>query len=111
VNKYFYWDAHIDGRTSALKNIFWSHASQHVECRDFDDVITFDTMHKTNKHRMSLAMFVGSNHQLLNVVFGHALGRFIAHVTTSNLETISSIFILCYAMIKATIILPSWYTL
>jgi hypothetical protein len=27
VNEYFYWDAQIDGRTCALKNIFWSHAS------------------------------------------------------------------------------------
>jgi hypothetical protein len=32
-------------------------------------------MHRTNKHRMQLAMFVGSNHQLLNVVFGQALLR------------------------------------
>jgi hypothetical protein len=27
ANEYFYWDAHIDGRTGVLKNIFWSHAS------------------------------------------------------------------------------------
>jgi hypothetical protein len=32
-------------------------------------------MHKTNKHRMPLAMFVGSNHQLLNVAFRLALLR------------------------------------
>jgi hypothetical protein len=31
--------------------------------------------HKTNKHRMPLAMFVGSNHQLQNVVFDQALLR------------------------------------
>jgi hypothetical protein len=70
VNEYFYWDAQIDGRSGALKNIFWSHANQRVKCRDFSDVITFDTMNKINKHRLLLAMFVGSNHQLLNVVFG-----------------------------------------
>jgi hypothetical protein len=75
VNEYFYWDAQIDERTSALKNIFWSHVSQRDECRDFGNVIMFDTMHKTNKHRMPLAMFVGSNHQLLYVVFGQALLR------------------------------------
>ena len=56
-------------------NIFWSHSSQRVECRDFGDVITFDTIHKTNKNKMPLAMFVGSNHQLQNVVFGQALLR------------------------------------
>jgi hypothetical protein len=75
MNEYFYCDAQIDGRTGALKNIFWSHTIQRAECRDFSNVITFDTTHKTNKHRMSLAMFVGSNHQLLNVVFRQALLR------------------------------------
>jgi hypothetical protein len=69
AKEYFYWDAQIDKKTGAIKNIFWIHASQRVECRDFGDVITFDTINKENKHRMSLAMFVGSNHQLLNVVF------------------------------------------
>jgi hypothetical protein len=58
-----------------VKNKFWSHASQRAECRDFGDVITFDTTHKTNKHRMLLAMFVGLNHQLQNAVFGQALLR------------------------------------
>jgi hypothetical protein len=58
-----------------LKNIFWLHASNRAECRDFGDVITFDTTYKTNKHKMSLAMFVGSNHQLQNAVFGQVLLR------------------------------------
>jgi hypothetical protein len=70
VNEYFYWDAQIDGLSGALTNIFCSHASQHAECKDFGDVITLDTTHKTNKDRMPLAIFVGLNHQLLNVVFG-----------------------------------------
>jgi hypothetical protein len=58
-----------------IKNIFWSHASQCAECMDFGDVITFDMTHKTNKHWMPLAMFVGSNHQMQNVVFGQVLLR------------------------------------
>jgi hypothetical protein len=66
VNEYFYWDAQIDGQTGALKNIFWSYANQCAECRDFGDIIIFDTMHKTNKHRMPLTMFVGSNHHLIH---------------------------------------------
>jgi hypothetical protein len=69
-NEYFYWDAQIDKETCTIKNIFWSHASQRAEYRDFGGVITFDTIHKTNKHRMPLAMFVGFNHQLINVFFG-----------------------------------------
>jgi hypothetical protein len=58
-----------------IKNIFWSHASHRAECHEFGDVITFDTTHTMNKNRMLLAMFVGSNHQLQNVVFGQAFFR------------------------------------
>jgi hypothetical protein len=75
ANEFFYWDAKTGLKTGEIVNIFWSHASQRAECKDFGDVITFDTTHKTNKHRMPLAMFVGSNHQLQNVVFGQALLR------------------------------------
>jgi hypothetical protein len=39
-------------------------------------VANFDAIHKTNKHRMPLAMFVGLNHQLQNMVFGQALLRY-----------------------------------
>jgi hypothetical protein len=69
-------------KTRELMNIFWSHASQRAECYDFGDVIIFDMTHKTNNdriptnnHMMPLGMFVGSNHQLQNVIFGQALMR------------------------------------
>jgi outer membrane cobalamin receptor len=58
------------GMWMQIQNIFWSHASQRVEYRDFGDVITFDTTHKTNSKRMPLAMFVGANNNLKNVTFG-----------------------------------------
>jgi hypothetical protein len=72
-NKYFYWDVDADPKIGVIKNIFWSHASQRAEYRDFGDVITFDTTHKTNSKHMPLAMFVGANNNLKNVTFGHAL--------------------------------------
>ncbi|WVZ64205.1 hypothetical protein U9M48_013766 [Paspalum notatum var. saurae] len=50
-----------------VKNIFWSHASQCAEFKDFGDVMTFDTIHKTNKNKMPLVLFVGFNHQLLRL--------------------------------------------
>jgi hypothetical protein len=75
VNEHFYWDAQMDKDARRIKNIFWSHASQRAECRDFGDVIMFDTTHKTNKHNMPLAMFVGCNNQMKNVVFGQVLLR------------------------------------
>ena len=52
----------FDSKTKVLKSIFWSHASQRVEYKDFGDVITFDTTHKTNNN-------------LKNVSFGQALLR------------------------------------
>jgi hypothetical protein len=58
-----------DPKTGVIKNIFWNHAIQRAEYRVFGDVITFDTTHKTNNKRMSLAMFVGANNNLMNVTF------------------------------------------
>ncbi|KAK8458319.1 hypothetical protein SEVIR_3G356632v4 [Setaria viridis] len=46
-NEYFYWDVDFDPKTKVLRSIFWCHASQRVKCKDFGDVITFDTTHKT----------------------------------------------------------------
>jgi hypothetical protein len=62
-----------DPKSGVIRNIFWSHASQRAEYRDFGDVITFDTTHKTNTKRMPLAMFVGANNNLKNVTFRQAL--------------------------------------
>ena len=54
---------------------FWCHASQRAEYKDFGDVVTFDTTHKTNNKHMPLAMFVGCSNNLKNVSFGQALLR------------------------------------
>ena len=62
-----------DLKTGVVRNIFWSHVSQRAKYRDFGDVFTFDTTHKTNSRRMPLAMFVGANNNLKNVTFGQAL--------------------------------------
>jgi len=63
----------FDPKTKVLRSIFWSHASQRAEYKDFGDVITFDTTHKTNRKNMPLGMFVGANNNLKNVSFGQAL--------------------------------------
>jgi hypothetical protein len=62
-----------DPKSGVIKNTFWNHASQRAEYRDFGDVITFDTTHKTNSKRMLLAMFVGANNNPRNVTFGQVL--------------------------------------
>ena len=48
-NEYFYFDVDFDTKTKVLRSIFWSHASQRAEYKDFGDAITFDTTHKTNR--------------------------------------------------------------
>ena len=60
----------FDPKTKVLRSIFWSHASQRAEYKDFGDVITFDTTHKTNRKNMPLGMFVGANNNLKNVSLG-----------------------------------------
>jgi len=71
-NEHFFHDVQLD-ENNVIKNVFWSHASQRAEYVDFGDVVTFDTTYRTNIYNMPLAMFVGSNHQLQNVIFGQAL--------------------------------------
>ena len=93
-NEYFYWDIDADKKTGVIKNIFWSHASQRAEYKDFGDVITFDTTHKTNCKQMPLAMFVGSNNNLKNVTFGQAL---IGDESVTSFEWLFKTFKTCMA--------------
>ena len=44
-----------------------------VNYRLFGDVVSFDTMYRTNKEYRPLAMFVGFNHLRESVIFGVAL--------------------------------------
>jgi MULE transposase domain len=73
-NPQFYHEFQVDGK-NVVRNIFWSHASQQGDYADFGDCVTFDTTYRTNVYSMPLAMFVGCNHQLQNVVFAQALIR------------------------------------
>ncbi|CAN6338260.1 unnamed protein product [Urochloa humidicola] len=93
-NEYFYWDIEADPKTGVVRNIFWSHASQRAEYRDFGDVITFDTTHKTNSKNMPLAMFVGASNNLKNVTFGQALVR---DESTESFKWLFESFLSCMA--------------
>jgi hypothetical protein len=110
------WQVEFDYAVIVLKeslkdyDIFWSHASQRDECRDFGNVVTFDTMDKTNKHRMSLAIFVGLNHYLLNVVFGQLLLR---DASSDSFELLFIIFKACMGGRKPHVLLTGkcWFFL
>ena len=73
-NSKFYYDIEDDSE-GVTKNIFRSHASCQANYAEFGDVVTFDTTYKCNFYNKPLAMFVGSNHHLQNVIFGFALLR------------------------------------
>ncbi|CAL5082383.1 unnamed protein product [Urochloa decumbens] len=73
-NLQFFYEFQVDEK-NVVKNVFWSHASQQGDYADYSSVVTFDTTYKTNQYSMPLAMFVGFNNQLQNVVFGQALLR------------------------------------
>jgi hypothetical protein len=59
---------------------------------DFGDAVTFDTTYKTNIYNLPLAMYVGSNHQHQNTIFGVAL---LQQETTKTFEWLFRSFKLC----------------
>ncbi|XP_039804984.1 protein FAR1-RELATED SEQUENCE 5-like [Panicum virgatum] len=73
-NPQFFYEFQLDDK-NVVKNVFWSHASQQGDYADYSSVVTFDTTYRTNQYSMPLAMFVGFNNKLQNVVFGQALLR------------------------------------
>ncbi|XP_039841682.1 protein FAR-RED IMPAIRED RESPONSE 1-like [Panicum virgatum] len=73
-NPQFFYEFQLDDK-NVIKNVFWSHASQQGDYVDYSSVVTFDTTYRTNQYSMPLAMFVGFNNKLQNVVFGQALLR------------------------------------
>ncbi|XP_039787002.1 protein FAR1-RELATED SEQUENCE 5-like [Panicum virgatum] len=73
-NPEFFCEFQLDEK-NVVKNVFWSHASQQGDYADYSGVVTFDTTYRTNQYSMPLAMFVGFNNKLQNVVFGQALLR------------------------------------
>ncbi|XP_038699552.1 protein FAR1-RELATED SEQUENCE 4-like [Tripterygium wilfordii] len=62
------WDEH--GR---LKNVFWADPRSRAACKEFGDVITFDTTYLTNKYDMPFAPFVGVNHHGQSILLGCGL--------------------------------------
>lgn len=72
-----------DGR---LRNLFWADARSRAACKEFGDVITFDTTYLTNKYDMPFAPFVGVNHHGQSVLLGCGL------ISKENIETFTWLF-------------------
>ncbi|XP_038681958.1 protein FAR1-RELATED SEQUENCE 4-like [Tripterygium wilfordii] len=56
-----------------LKNVFWADPRRMATCREFGDVITFDTTYLTNKYDMQFISFVGVNHHGQSILLGCGL--------------------------------------
>ena len=74
----FYWDTQFGGWAKKNYTRTGLLTLGDFFCRvyaDYSSVVTFDTTYRTNQYSMPLAMFVGFNNKLQNVVFGQALLR------------------------------------
>ncbi|KAI8528052.1 hypothetical protein RHMOL_Rhmol12G0121100 [Rhododendron molle] len=61
---FFAMDLNEKGR---LRNVFWADARSRAACKEFGDVVTFDTTYLVNKHNMPFAPFVGVNHHAFEI--------------------------------------------
>ncbi|XP_038678496.1 protein FAR-RED IMPAIRED RESPONSE 1-like isoform X2 [Tripterygium wilfordii] len=62
------WDE--EGR---LKSVFWADPRSRAACREFGDIVTFDTTYLTNRYDMPFAPFVGVNHHGQSILLGCGL--------------------------------------
>ncbi|XP_057471117.1 protein FAR1-RELATED SEQUENCE 6-like [Actinidia eriantha] len=56
-----------------LRNVFWADARSRAACKEFGDVVTFDTTYLVNKYDMPFAPFVGVNHHGQSILLGCGL--------------------------------------
>ena len=53
-----------------LRNVFWADARSMATCKEFGDVVTFDTTYLVNKYDMPFAPFVDVNHHGQSILLG-----------------------------------------
>ncbi|KAK9713755.1 hypothetical protein RND81_06G049700 [Saponaria officinalis] len=68
----FYFSIQRDG-DGKLLNVFWADARCRAMCKDFGDVITYDTTFMCNRYDMPFSPFFGVNHHGSSIVLAAAL--------------------------------------
>ncbi|XP_057512826.1 protein FAR-RED IMPAIRED RESPONSE 1-like [Actinidia eriantha] len=71
-NSDFFFAMDLDDK-GRLRNIFWVDARSRAACKEFGDVVTFDTTYLVNKYDMPFAPFVGVNHHGQSTLLGCGL--------------------------------------
>ncbi|XP_028120014.1 protein FAR1-RELATED SEQUENCE 5-like [Camellia sinensis] len=88
-NPYFYFAFQLDV-DEMTTNIFWTDHQMITDYGIFGDVVSFDTIFRTNKEYRSLALFTGFNHFRMTVIFGAAL---LYDETTASFEWLFETFL------------------
>ncbi|GFZ09183.1 far-red elongated hypocotyls 3 [Actinidia rufa] len=71
-NSNFFYALDLDDK-GRLRNVFWVDARSRATCKEFGDVVTFDTTYLVNKHDMPFAHFVGVNYHGQSTLLGCGL--------------------------------------
>lgn len=53
---------------SRIKNLMWTTGSSRMQYKFFGDVVTFDTIYKTNLYDMPFGLFVGVNNHFQSII-------------------------------------------
>ncbi|XP_022873511.1 protein FAR1-RELATED SEQUENCE 5-like [Olea europaea var. sylvestris] len=68
----FFFSIDLDDE-ALLRNVFWADNRCRQACKEFGDIVTFDTTYLTNKYEMPFAHFVGVNHHGQSTLLGCGL--------------------------------------
>ncbi|XP_057469684.1 protein FAR-RED IMPAIRED RESPONSE 1-like [Actinidia eriantha] len=89
ANFFYAMDLNEKGR---LRNVFWADARSRAACKEFGDVVTFDTTYLVNKYDMPFAPFVGVNHHGQSILLGCGL---IFHEDTESFSWLFKTWLEC----------------
>ncbi|XP_058223590.1 protein FAR1-RELATED SEQUENCE 5-like isoform X4 [Rhododendron vialii] len=90
-NSDFFFAMDLDDK-GRLRNVFWADARSRAACKEFGDVVTFDTTYLVNKYDMPFAPFVGVNHHGQSVLLGCGL---ISHEDTKSFSWLFKTWMTC----------------
>lgn len=63
-------------KTSKVKNLMWANGSSRMQYKFFGDVVTFDTMYRTNLYDMPFSLFFGVNNHYRSIILAGVLMRY-----------------------------------
>ncbi|KAI8536292.1 hypothetical protein RHMOL_Rhmol10G0246100 [Rhododendron molle] len=75
-----------------LRNVFWADARSRAACKEFGDVVTFDTTYLVNKYDMPFAPFIGVNHHGQSILLECGL---VSHEDTKSFSWLFKTWMTC----------------